>query len=617
MPTTKAIKIPIVATNKFSNVFKAFNNTVDKSSSKVNTFNTKLMRSSAVLTQKGQSLSRTGKKIKSFGKSLTVGVTLPLVAMGGFAIKAFSDLETGMQNVASLGIASDRIKELKVNVSELTEATGKDTTTITDGLYQVISAFGDTADTAKILEINAKGATAGIATVTDSVNLTSAVTKAYGDTSAQAVQQVTDLAFQTVKLGQTTFPELAMSIGEVTPMAKELGVAQKDLFGVFATATGVTGNAGKVATQYKGVLSGLMSPTKQMTELYQKMGVAGGKELIAKQGGIAQTMKLIVDNAKATGIPLSKFLGNVRAQTLALSMAGPQYENLIEKTKAMTTATGAAAEAFDKQMESPLNQFRQFREIVTNIASDIGSIIVPVLLDMANAIKPILERFKETSPEFKKFIVIASVVVGAIGPIIAAIGFGTLIVGKFSIGVGAVVSGLGTLLSVATSVFGAIVGLINPVTLSIGAIVAIAGLATLGFKKLFGTISNMEVMPNFIKNFAKDWIAGLDFITTKTKEVFSSLTDFLPDFIKKGIGIKVDKDVNIDDATIEKGTTNTFNNNITTTEYKNMQRESIMREMILQKQSQSLDVNFNNLPKNTTVNKKGDNVANFNLGFVQ
>jgi hypothetical protein len=298
-------------------------------------------------------------------------------------------------------------------------------------------------------------------------------------------------------------------------------------------------------------------------------------------------------------------------------MAGPQYENLIEKTKAMTTATGAAADAFDKQMESPLNQFRQFREIVTNIASDIGSIIVPVLLDMANAIKPILERFKETSPEFKKFIVIASVVVGAIGPIIAAIGFGTLIVGKFSIGVGAVVSGLGTLLSVATSVFGAIVGLINPVTLSIGAIVAIAGLATLGFKKLFGTISNMEVMPNFIKNFAKDWIAGLDFITTKTKEVFSSLTDFLPDFIKKGIGIKVDKDVNIDDATIEKGTTNTFNNNITTTEYKNMQRESIMREMILQKQSQSLDVNFNNLPKNTTVNKKGDNVANFNLGFVQ
>ena len=38
----------------------------------------------------------------------------------------------------------------------------------------------------------------------------------YGDTSAAAVAKASDLALLTVRLGQTTFPELAASIGRVT-----------------------------------------------------------------------------------------------------------------------------------------------------------------------------------------------------------------------------------------------------------------------------------------------------------------------------------------------------------------------------------------------------------------
>jgi len=58
----------------------------------------------------------------------------------------------------------------------------------------------------KVLEINSKAAAGGVATTRDAIDLTSAVTKAYGDTSAAAVQGVSDLALETVRLGQTTFP---------------------------------------------------------------------------------------------------------------------------------------------------------------------------------------------------------------------------------------------------------------------------------------------------------------------------------------------------------------------------------------------------------------------------
>ena len=178
------------------------------------------------------------------GKSLSAGVTLPIVAAGAAAFKFSNDFNAEMANVASLMPGNTaRVQELGASVKQLSIDTGQSTGTMTEGLYNVVSAFGDTADTVGVLETNARAAVAGVSTVTDAIKLTSAVTKSYGDTSAQAVQHAADLGIMAVRLGQTTFPELAASIGSVTPQARELNVSQEELFATFATLTGVTGGA--------------------------------------------------------------------------------------------------------------------------------------------------------------------------------------------------------------------------------------------------------------------------------------------------------------------------------------------------------------------------------------
>ena len=118
-------------------------------------------------------------------------------------VKSSMEFEKQMSNVGTLldGDVAGRIAELKKSVISISNITGAGTDNLTDGLYQVISAFGDTAESAKLLEIASKAATAGGATTTDSINLLSAVTKGYGDISAEAQQKAADLAFQTVKLG--------------------------------------------------------------------------------------------------------------------------------------------------------------------------------------------------------------------------------------------------------------------------------------------------------------------------------------------------------------------------------------------------------------------------------
>lgn len=205
-----------------------------------------------------------GSGMAGAGMSLTAGVTLPIVGIGAAALKSATDINGMMANVASLGIGTDRVLELKESVQDLSIEMGKGTSDMADGLYQVVSAFGDSSDSVAILENAAKTGAAGLATTTDALNLLATVTKGYGDESLTAQKKVSDLAFQTVNLGQTTFPELAASMGKVVPLASALGVSQEELFAQMATLTGVTGTAAEVTTQLRATYSGILSPTKEM-----------------------------------------------------------------------------------------------------------------------------------------------------------------------------------------------------------------------------------------------------------------------------------------------------------------------------------------------------------------
>ena len=375
-----------------------------------------------------KSISSLSSKLSETGKALSVGVTAPLLGAAGAAIKFSNDFNEGMANVASLGVASDRVIELKDNLQQMAVETGQTTDDLSGGLYQVVSAFGDTADTASILEINAKAAAAGLATTTEAINLTSAVTKGYGDTSAEAVQKAADLAQQTVILGQTTFPELAGSVGKVVPLMASLGGSQEELFATMATATGVTGNAAEVATQLRGVLQSLMAPTADMTTLMNGMGYETGAAMLQGEG-LDGVLKAITEAAAASGQPLQKYIGSIEGQTLALALAGPQADTYKEKLAAMGNAAGASSSAFDAQTQGiNANGFamKQLGIQAAVIMQKLGDGLAPALGLVLAQLQPLADGAINLANQFaamdagtQTMIVAALGLVAALGPIMA------------------------------------------------------------------------------------------------------------------------------------------------------------------------------------------------------
>jgi TP901 family phage tail tape measure protein len=339
-----------------------------------------------------------GGALTGIGGYAAIGAAAGLAA----AVKASIEFNQQMANVGSLIPGNvQRLGELKQAVQQLAQETGKSTKEISTGAYQIISSFGDTADTAKLLAINTKLAIGGVADVGKTIGLTAAVTKTFGDHSAAAVQHVADLAAMTVRLGHTTLPELNASIGQVAPLASQLNVSMDELFGTLATGSGVTGNMSRVSTQLRGIFAGFENPTKAMVALFNQVGVSSGKALI-EQRGFAGAVDLVVKTAERTDTPLQKYFHRIEATTLALPLAGAQHDILKQKIDKMKDAAGASEAAFKAQQTGAAalgTELTKLGQTLTVLAQNFGNAVSPALTKATQGINDFLKSAQKLGGE--------------------------------------------------------------------------------------------------------------------------------------------------------------------------------------------------------------------------
>lgn len=345
------------------------------------------------------SLGQTAKTAGKIAAGAMVAAATAVATLGTAAVKSAAEYEAQLANVSTLLTGTEaevaaRTAEIGDQVLEISNRTGVATADLTDGMYQVVSAFGDSADAAAILETAAKSAAAGNATTTDSINLLSAVTKGYGDTSAEAVQQAADLAFATVRLGQTSFPELAAGMGKVIPLASTLGLEQEQLWGAMATLTGVTGSTAEVVTQMKATMQAFLSPSKNMQAALKNMGYESGQALLESKG-LQGSLDALKDAVGGNELAFAGLFSSVEAQTAVLAMAGNQAENLTSKTAEMYEATGAANTAFERQTNNLKYDIKMIKNLGANFLTQLGTNILPYVREFAEAALPVVSEALE------------------------------------------------------------------------------------------------------------------------------------------------------------------------------------------------------------------------------
>lgn len=354
----------------------------------------------AIKTAKNQT-SGLARGVSTFAKTSAaalVGVTAAVVGMAATCGKQAADVEKAMAQTRTLltGTADEtkaRTAELTQDVMNISRVTGRVSTEIAAGSYQVISAFQDTADTASILETATKAAIAGQAETVDTVNALAAVTKAYGDTSARAVTHVSDLSFETIRLGQTTMPELANGIQKASGSAAALHVSQEELYAGFATLTGVIGNTDTVGTALNTLYTKMLKPSKALSKAVESLGYKSAYAMV-QQEGLGGTIKKLGQYA---GGDATKFAALFSMRDLKAAQGILNTMDVYEqKLSELRDVDGATDRAFMTSINNWNDMFGIASNKVSVFAQQVGMKLLPYAKDFLSDAMPKIDGLMDT-----------------------------------------------------------------------------------------------------------------------------------------------------------------------------------------------------------------------------
>ena len=354
----------------------------------------------AIKTAKNQT-SGLARGVSTFAKTSAaalVGVTAAVVGAAATCGKQAADVEKAMAQTRTLltGTADEtkaRTAELTQDVMNISRVTGRVSTEIAAGSYQVISAFQDTADTASILETATKAAIAGQAETVDTVNALAAVTKAYGDTSARAVTHVSDLSFETIRLGQTTMPELANGIQKASGSAAALHVSQEELYAGFATLTGVIGNTDTVGTALNTLYTKMLKPSKALSKAVESLGYKSAYAMV-QQEGLGGTIKKLGQYA---GGDATKFADLFSMRDLKAAQGILNTMDVYEqKLSELQDADGATDRAFMTSINNWNDMFGIASNKVSVFAQQVGMKLLPYAKDFLSDAMPKIDGLMDT-----------------------------------------------------------------------------------------------------------------------------------------------------------------------------------------------------------------------------
>ena len=299
-------------------------------------------------------------------------------ALGGRAVSAIStglnkyiEFEAGLKNVNTiLNLSNEELKQYGNRLLDISKKVGISGKDLTDAFYQAASAGVSAGDSIQFLEVAAKAANAGLSSTETAVDGLTTVINAFHLQTSEA-GEIADVMFQTVKLGKTTFEELASSLSDVAPIAAASNVEFKEVSAAIASLTKQGVPTSQAITQIK---ASIIAMNEQLGD--------GWANTMTLQGG----MQAMADKAGGSQVKLKELTGRVEAMGAILGLTGDNARTAAEDLTAMTTAVGEMNRAFEIQTES-----LDFK--IKRLNTSFDALVISMTENFAPALSWVMENF--------------------------------------------------------------------------------------------------------------------------------------------------------------------------------------------------------------------------------
>jgi len=372
-----------------------------------------------------KSTKNLGKNMKQLGSTMTRNVTLPLLAIGGAAVKASVDLDKSMRNIQAFGgQTEDQLKQLSDQFREMSKDINVTTDSakgLADAYFNIQSAGFLAEEGMEVLTVSTKAATAGLTDTKTASEGVMAILNAYG-LQAKDAASVSDSLFTTIKFGVGTFEQLVPVLGKVIPIASAVGVSFDEVNAALATISkaGVDFNTG--ATQTARLMTTMLKPSVALQKTIESLGFTSGQAMLDTLG-LGKSLQMIRDTVGDDTAALRVLIPDVRAFNGVLNLTGQNAAVFNDIMGEMGNKLGATDEAFQQQIKSTSAQLKNLRNIVMDAFITLGDailpVLVPILKDIANLIGDIANAFKSLSPFWQDVIVKVGLFLVVAGPLLS------------------------------------------------------------------------------------------------------------------------------------------------------------------------------------------------------
>jgi hypothetical protein len=351
-----------------------------------------------------RSLKKTGKQMKNIGKSMTMSLTAPIVAMGGLAVKVFADFEQSMAKVQAVsGATGAEFQKLNTLAKDLGISTRFTATQVSDLMLNYSKLGFSSGEIEKITESTLDLALATGEDLATSAEVAGSTLRGFG-LEATEMQSVVDVMAKSFSSSALNLEKFGTSMAVLAPVAKNANVSLEQATGFLSILTDRGVDASTAGTGLRNIFLDLAGSGQTLESAMSEIANSTNKnktafDMFGKRG--ATVAAIMADNAEeARGL-----------------------------TEAYKNSAGAAAEMaaiMDNTLEGSMMKVKSALE---GLGISFGEVLGPHIKKAAAFISDLAIKFSELNPETKKIIVTVAALAAAIGPLIFIIGSLTVALG--------------------------------------------------------------------------------------------------------------------------------------------------------------------------------------------
>lgn len=288
--------------------------------------------------------------------------TAAAIAAGSAYQTAFAQTMTIMdQNVVSAGDMSDAI-------IDLSNDTGAAATSLSESVYNAISATGDTANAVSLVADSSKLATAGFADESSALSVLTTITNAYGMATTEA-SNISDSLIQTQNLGVTTVGQLASSMGKAIATASAYSINLYNLESAYVSLTKAGISTEESTTYLSSMFNELGDSGSDVAAIIQNQTGKSFGQLMKSGASLGDVLDILLQSVDGDTEALMNLWGSAEAGKAASAIAGQGVKTFNGNLEQLQHSTGLTEKAYQTMANTLSFQTDKLKTRITNLGT--------------------------------------------------------------------------------------------------------------------------------------------------------------------------------------------------------------------------------------------------------